>query len=42
MRDQSGRAIQLIMGFYRPDRFQYHMRLTRQDGQNQNVWRAEE
>ncbi|MEO1038453.1 MAG: GntR family transcriptional regulator [Pseudomonadota bacterium] len=31
MRDESGRAIQHINAFYRPERFRYHMRMVRKD-----------
>lgn len=39
MRDRAHRPIQLITGYYRPERFQYHMRLTRKRGEDKDVWR---
>ena len=38
MRDATGRAVQYIVAHYRPERFQYHMRMTRRDQDGRDVW----
>lgn len=38
MRDANGRCVQLIEAHYRPDNFQYHMRMTRKKRGGQEVW----
>jgi GntR family transcriptional regulator len=38
MRDQKGASVQLIEAHYRPDQFQYHMRLTRKKRGGREVW----
>ncbi len=38
MRDESGAGIEALEGFYRPDRFQHHMRLTRRRGRRGDEW----
>lgn len=40
MRDQNGRPVQDITAHYRPDRFQYHMRLTRSTAR-QKDWKTD-
>ncbi|MBY0423083.1 MAG: UTRA domain-containing protein, partial [Parvularculaceae bacterium] len=38
MRDAKGRGVQLIEAHYRPDQFQYHMRLTRTRRGDEDIW----
>jgi GntR family transcriptional regulator len=38
MRDATGAGIEALEGFYRPDRFQHHMRLTRRRGRGGDEW----
>lgn len=38
MRDQSGLCVEVLHGFYRPDRFQHHMRLTRGRDDSAKGW----
>ena len=38
MRDAKGASVQLIEAHYRPDQFQYHMRMTRKKRGGQEVW----
>lgn len=38
MRDAGGRAVQVIEAHYRPDQFQYHIRLSRKQGSDGEVW----
>lgn len=38
MRDRSGRAVQYIVAHYRPERFQYQMRMTRRGQNGKDVW----
>jgi GntR family transcriptional regulator len=38
MRDSSGVGVEALEGFYRPDRFQHHMRLTRRRSRNGDEW----
>ncbi|MCZ7562577.1 MAG: GntR family transcriptional regulator [Burkholderiales bacterium] len=33
-----GRAVQLLRGLYRPDRYEYHMHLTRSGGDTPRIW----
>jgi GntR family transcriptional regulator len=39
MRDDSGAGVEALEGFYRPDRFQHHMRLTRRRNRGGDEWR---
>jgi GntR family transcriptional regulator len=39
MRARGGRVIEVLGAWYRPDRFQYHMTLTRQRGAGRDEWR---
>jgi GntR family transcriptional regulator len=38
MRDAGGRAVQVIEAHYRPDKFQYHIRLSRRQSGAEDVW----
>ncbi|MFN3959042.1 MAG: GntR family transcriptional regulator [Parvularculaceae bacterium] len=38
MRDEADRAVQVIEANYRPDLFQYHMRLSRRRAGSEDVW----
>ncbi|MEO1137230.1 MAG: GntR family transcriptional regulator [Pseudomonadota bacterium] len=38
MKDQSSRPVQAIEAHYRPDRFQYHMRLNRRKSGGADIW----
>lgn len=38
MRDASGRAIEMLIAHYRPERFQHHMRLTRRRRAGRDEW----
>jgi GntR family transcriptional regulator len=38
MRDAGGRAVQVIEAHYRPDQFQYHIRLSRRQSGKEDVW----
>jgi GntR family transcriptional regulator len=38
MRDESDRPVQVIEAHYRPDQFQYHMRLSRKRAGGEDVW----
>jgi len=38
VRDQNGAAVEHINALYRPDRYQYHMRLSRVHGEARNLW----
>jgi GntR family transcriptional regulator len=38
VRDQQQRAVQLLRGLYRPDRYEYQMHLTRSEGDTPRVW----
>lgn len=38
MRDREGRGVEALHGFYRPDRFQHHMKLARRRRGGQNEW----
>jgi GntR family transcriptional regulator len=38
VRDQNGRPVEHISALYRPDRYQYHMELTRIRGEGENTW----
>lgn len=41
MRDATGRAVQLITAYYRPERFRYHMRLMKEAGHDGGEgWKA--
>jgi GntR family transcriptional regulator len=40
MRDRAGTPVQLIHAYYRPERFQYHMRMTRRRNDGRDVWGA--
>lgn len=40
MKDKQNRAVQLIEAHYRPERFQYHMKLTRRRAGGEDVWSA--
>jgi GntR family transcriptional regulator len=35
---EKGRPVQLLRGLYRPDRYEYHMHLTRSSGDTPRVW----
>jgi GntR family transcriptional regulator len=39
MRDKDGRGIEVLHGFYRPERFQQHVRMTRRRRGGANEWR---
>lgn len=39
MKDRNGAPIEAVQGFYRPERFQYHMNLTRQRKAGRDEWR---
>lgn len=39
MRDRAGAPIEAVQGFYRPERFQYHMRMNRQRRAGGDEWR---
>jgi GntR family transcriptional regulator len=39
MKDRADAPIEAVQGFYRPERFQYHMRMTRQRRAGGDVWR---
>jgi GntR family transcriptional regulator len=39
MRDRAGAPIEAVQGFYRPERFQYHMRMTRRRRAGGDEWR---
>jgi GntR family transcriptional regulator len=39
MKDKSGAPIEAVQGFYRPERFQYHMNMTRQRKAGRDEWR---
>lgn len=36
--DQDRRPVQLLRGLYRPDRYEYHMHLTRSGGDTPRIW----
>jgi len=36
--DTDDRPIQLLMGLYRPDRYEYQMKLSRMGGVDARVW----
>jgi hypothetical protein len=38
MRDHTGAGVEALEGFYRPDRFQHHMRLTRRRTRGGDEW----
>lgn len=38
MRDRDGRGVEALHGFYRPDRFQHHMKLARRKRGSQTEW----
>lgn len=38
MRDREGRGVEALHGFYRPDRFQHHMKLARRKRGGQTEW----
>ena len=38
VRDQHGRPVEYINVLYRPDRYRYHMRLSRVQGEARNLW----
>ncbi len=38
VRDERGRPVQLLRGLYRPDRYQYEMRLARRDHDRARIW----
>jgi GntR family transcriptional regulator len=38
MRDERGRAIEALEGYYRPDRFQHHMKLSRKKRSGRDEW----
>jgi len=39
MKDSESAPIEVVQGFYRPERFQYHMNLTRQRKGGRDEWR---
>lgn len=39
MRNRDGAPIEVVQGYYRPERFQYHMNLTRQRKGGRDEWR---
>jgi GntR family transcriptional regulator len=39
MKNQDGAPIEAVQGFYRPERFQYHMNMTRQRRGGRDEWR---